>query len=51
MKVLKFKDFPKSVFYNNEEYRFNVGGEKCIEVRIGQDGKEQERYIFYNVKV
>ena len=50
MKIFKFKSFPKSVFYQNEEYKFNVGGKKCIEVHIEQDGKKSERYIFYNVK-
>lgn len=49
MKIFKFKKFPKSVVYNNEEYTFQVGGKKCIEVHIEVKGEAPDAYIFYNV--
>ena len=50
MKIFKFNNFPKSVIYDNDEYKFSVGGKKCIEVHVKQKGKEPDKYIFYNVK-
>ena len=50
MKIFEFKKFPKSVIYDNEEYKFTVGGIKCIEIHIEQKGKDPDKYIFYNVK-
>ena len=49
MKVFKFNNFPDQIFYNDEEYKFMVGGEKCIEVHVGSNGKVPDRYIFFNV--
>ena len=49
MKIFKFKKFPKSVIYDNEEYTFSVGGNKYIEIQIEQKkGKEPDTYIFCN---